>query len=192
MLLKDSKNERVVVTDVRVCVCSCTPTALLITVVPAIVVAVTVPQAANTVAILAVKLVLLALPGSCRGTKGGERFQTTNKCTTNAKSGYWTRTGQDVAVQEFIFTAVLRARKVQLLKSGSGQRVERRDLKQAELSRSHRSEAEKQNEYPVVRSVQKRHLIDSYLWHSEEGIWMLSMCVCGCLHGHRSGWKHLP
>lgn len=61
------------------CWCSVrVPTALLITVVPAIVVAVAVPQAANTVAILAVKLILLALPRSCREKKEGGRFQRTN------------------------------------------------------------------------------------------------------------------
>lgn len=53
----------------------CVPTALFITVVPAIVVAVTVPQAANAVAILAVKLVLLALSGSCRERKEERGFR---------------------------------------------------------------------------------------------------------------------
>ena len=75
VLLKDIKNEHIC----HWCWCVYTPTALLITVVPAVVVAVAVPQAANAVAILAVKLVFLALPGSCRGTNGGEKFQTTNK-----------------------------------------------------------------------------------------------------------------
>lgn len=42
------------------------PTTLFVTVVPAIVVAITVPQAADTVAILALKLVFLTLSGSCR------------------------------------------------------------------------------------------------------------------------------
>lgn len=63
------------------------PTALFITVVPAIVVAVTVPEAANTVAILAVKLVLFALSGSCREKKK-ERFQRTgneDKTTVNSR-----------------------------------------------------------------------------------------------------------
>ena len=51
------------------------PTTLFITVVAAIVVSVTVPEAANTVAILAVKLILLALPGSCREKEAEQRFQ---------------------------------------------------------------------------------------------------------------------
>lgn len=41
------------------------PTALFVTVVPAVVVPIAVPQAANAVAILALELVLLTLPGSC-------------------------------------------------------------------------------------------------------------------------------
>ena len=69
----------------------CIPTALFITVVPAIVVAVAVPEAADTVAILAVKLVLLTLSGSCREKKNkvSGRFQrTNNEDTTKAKHRY--------------------------------------------------------------------------------------------------------
>lgn len=40
-------------------------TTLLVTVVPAIIVTVTVPQTADAVAVLAGELVLLALPGGC-------------------------------------------------------------------------------------------------------------------------------
>lgn len=43
----------------------CVPTALFVTVVPAVVVSVAVPQAANAVAILTLELILLTLPGSC-------------------------------------------------------------------------------------------------------------------------------
>lgn len=43
----------------------CAPTALFVTVVPAVVVPIAVPQAANAVAVLALELVLLTLPGSC-------------------------------------------------------------------------------------------------------------------------------
>lgn len=51
------------------------PTTLFITVVATIVVSITVPEAANTVAILAVKLILLALPGSCREKEEEQSFQ---------------------------------------------------------------------------------------------------------------------
>lgn len=44
----------------------CKPTTLLVAVIPAVVVAVTVPQAADTVPVLAVKLVFFTLSGSCR------------------------------------------------------------------------------------------------------------------------------
>lgn len=57
------------------CVPACAPTALLIAVVPAIVVAIAVPEAANAVAVLAVELILLALPGSCGEKKKGFRGQ---------------------------------------------------------------------------------------------------------------------
>lgn len=43
----------------------CGPTALFVTVVPAVVVPIAVPQAANAVTVLALELVLLTLPGSC-------------------------------------------------------------------------------------------------------------------------------
>lgn len=49
--------------------CVCVLTTLFITVVPTVVVAITVPEAANTVAVLTVKLVLLTLPGSYAGRK---------------------------------------------------------------------------------------------------------------------------
>lgn len=45
------------------------PTALFVTVVPAVVVSIAVPQAANAVAVLALELVLLTLPGSCGGRR---------------------------------------------------------------------------------------------------------------------------
>lgn len=51
------------------CVALCVPTTIFITVVPAVVVAIAVPEAANAVAILTVELVLLAFPGSYSGKK---------------------------------------------------------------------------------------------------------------------------
>lgn len=54
------------IVNASVCRCVCVPTTLFIAVVPTVVVSVAVPEAANTVAVLAVKLVLLALSGSCR------------------------------------------------------------------------------------------------------------------------------
>lgn len=74
---------------VRVCVQVqvqvCGPTALFIAVVPAIVVPVAVPQAANTVAVLAVKLVLLTLSGSCRERKKRGRGDSENATTAEER-----------------------------------------------------------------------------------------------------------
>lgn len=64
------------------------PTALFIAVVPTVIVAITVPQAANTVTVLALKLVLFTLPGSYTDEEE-EMFQTTNKeYITKAKTRY--------------------------------------------------------------------------------------------------------
>jgi len=73
-----------------VCACVCVPTTLLIAVVPAIVVPVAVPQAADAVAVLAVELVFLAVPGSCR-EREEERKEREGSChedtTKKGKAG---------------------------------------------------------------------------------------------------------
>lgn len=68
----------------------CVPTTLFITVVPAIIVAVTVPEAANTVAILAVKLIFFTLSGSC-GDKNKEKGLRGQIMRIQQKQRYCTR-----------------------------------------------------------------------------------------------------
>lgn len=72
------------------------PTALFVAVVPAVVVSVAVPQAADAVAVQAVELVLLALSGSCRQRteKRGERSPRMRTQTRAKGGGTVTRGGR--------------------------------------------------------------------------------------------------
>lgn len=158
------------------------PTTLFITVIPAIVVSVTVPEAADTVAVLAVKLVFLALPGSWREKyKEGAfrrqimRIQQKQKVDTVQECD---KRQLSLSSADIISTAVLTPGRMWPFMSGSEQ--------QAELSQGCRPELkDSMTEYPVSR-YQHKHVRSTVTATQRGGklekkgtsirVWLPSLC----------------